>query len=105
MGINEWVKAMMADIEKYSRPQFGPLSHQYLYVFDQDAETQLVTDVFRFEKYEESLQEALNKLDRSHLISSIAKSNHSSLETDPLNDESMELISSFFRRDFELFGY
>ena len=58
--INNWIKIMFSNINKYNKPHWGPLSFQYNYVFDLDCRTQLVSDVFRFEQYEEEVKKLLH---------------------------------------------
>lgn len=113
--INNWIKIMLTNVDEYVLEdkkhnqddvvEYGPLSLQHKYVFDVDCKTQLVTDVFRFENYEEELKRLLKKLDKEHLIPEIHKTNHSKKKSEKLNDESLQLIYNYFQKDFELFDY
>ena len=70
----------------------GPLSFQYRYVFDLDCKTQLVSDVFRFEQYEEEVKKLLKEVKKDNLIKNIKKTNHSKKLSKKLNSESLKLI-------------
>lgn len=70
-----------------------------------DYKTQLVTDVYRFEDYEEELKKALIKIEREDLIKHIKVTNNSKQVNEPLNKESLDLIYNYFKKDFELFDY
>lgn len=106
-NINDWIKIIMNDIDKYyiNEPHTSPLSLQYLYVYDKDSRTQLVSDVFRFENYEEELIRLLKKIKKENLIKKIDKTNHSIKKNNKLNEESLKLIYNYFKKDFELFNY
>tara|TARA_B100001250_G_scaffold411534_1_gene440431 strand:+ start:62 stop:718 length:657 start_codon:yes stop_codon:yes gene_type:complete len=103
--INNWIKIMFSNINKYNEPYWGPLSLQYKYVFDLDCKTQLVSDVFRFEQYEEELKKLLKKLKKDDLIKNIKQTNHSKNQSQKLNSESLNLIYNYFKKDFDLFNY
>jgi hypothetical protein len=84
----------------------GPLSLQYKYVYDLDCKTQLVSDVYRFENYEEELKKVLKKIEREDVIKDIKITNNSkSCLNEILNKESLDLIYNYFKKDFELFDY
>ena len=70
-----------------------------------DYKTQLVTDVYRFENYEEELKKVLIKIEREDLIKHIKVTNNSKQVNEPLNKESLDLIYNYFKKDFELFDY
>lgn len=103
--INDWIKIMLLNIAEYKDPDWGPLSLQCNYVYDLDCKTQLVTDVYRFENYEEELKKALIKIEREDLIKHIRVTNNSKQVNEPLNKESLDLIYNYFKKDFELFDY
>ena len=96
---------MFSNINEYNKPDWGPLSLQYKYVFDLDCKTQLVSDVFRFEQYEEELKNLLKKLKKDNLIKNIKQTNHSKKISEKLNSESLKLIYNYFKKDFDLFNY
>jgi len=102
---NNLIKKMFFDINKYKDPDWGPLSLQCNYVYDLDYKTQLVTDVYRFENYEEELKKVLVKIEREDLIKHIKVTNNSKQVNDKLNKESLDLIYNYFKKDFELFNY
>ena len=102
--INNWIKIMFSNINEYNEPG-GPLSFQYKYVFDLDCKTQLVTDIFRFEQYEEELSKLLKKLKKDNLIKDIKQTNHSKKNSEKINSESLKLIYNYFKKDFDLFNY
>jgi len=104
-NINDWIKIMLNDVDTYNKPQWGPLSHQYLYVYDTDGKTKLVSEFFKFENYQEELIKIFKKLKKEELIKSIDKTNHSKKINDKLTSESIELIYNYFEKDFELFNY
>jgi hypothetical protein len=103
--INNWIKIMFSNINEYNKPDWGPLSFQYKYVFDLDCKTQLVSDVFRFEEYEEEVKKLLKKLKKDNLIKNIKQTNHSKKLSQKLNSESLKLIYNYFKKDFDLFNY
>ena len=103
--INIWIKIMLSSVNEYNKPEWGPLSLQYKYVFDRDCKTQLVSDVFRFEQYEEELKKLLKKLKKEHLIKDIKQTNHSKIMSEKLNSESLELIYNYYKKDFDLLNY
>lgn len=103
--INSWIKIMFSNLDEYKNPYWGPLSHQYNYVFDLDCKTQLVSEYFFFENYEEELKKILNKINKSYLSEFIKKTNHSIKKSGKLNKESLDLIYNYFKKDFELFNY
>jgi hypothetical protein len=103
--INNWIKIMFLNINEYNKPDWGPLSFQYKFVFDLDCKTQLVSDVFRFEQYEEEVKKLLKKLKKDYLIKNIQKTNHSKNKSEKLNSESLKLIYNYFKKDFDLFNY
>lgn len=103
--INNWIKIMFSNINEYNKPDHGPLSFQYNFVYDLDCETQLVTDVFRFEQYEEELKILLKKLKKDCLIKDIKPTNYSKKKSEKLNSESLKLIHNYFKKDFDLFNY
>ena len=70
-----------------------------------DYKTQLVTDVYRFENYEEELKKVLVKIEREDLIKDIKVTNNSKQVNEILNKESLDLIYNYFKKDFELFNY
>jgi len=70
-----------------------------------DYKTQLVTDVYRFENYEEELKKVLVKIEREDLIKDIKVTNNSKQVNEILNKESLDLIYNYFKQDFELFNY
>jgi hypothetical protein len=105
-NINDWIKNMLLlNIDEYKDPDWGPLSLQYKYVYDLDCKTQLVTDVYRFENYEEELKKVLVKMEREDLIKNIKVTNNSKQMNEILNLESLDLILNYFKKDFELFDY
>lgn len=57
--------------------RIGDHYHSNKYVFDLDCKTQLVSDVFRFEQYEEKVKKLLKKLKYDNLIKNIKQTNHS----------------------------
>jgi hypothetical protein len=97
----------LINIDEYKDPDWGPLSLQCNYVYDLDYKTQLVTDVYRFENYEEELKKVLIKIEREDLIKYIKVTNNSKnyFLNEPLNKESLDLIYNYFKKDFELFDY
>ena len=103
-NINDWIKIMIENENIYAQSKSGPLSFQYNYVFDDDG-TKLVTDVFKFENYEENLKHVLTKLDKKHLINKIKKTNMSIKKNDIINEESKKLIYEYFKKDFDSFDY
>lgn len=105
-NINDWIKKMLLlNIDEYKDPDWGPLSLQCNYVYDLDYKTQLVTDVYRFENYEEELKKVLVKIEREDLIKDIKVTNNSKQVNEILNKESLDLIYNYFKKDFELFNY
>tara|TARA_B100001996_G_C18636929_1_gene584042 strand:- start:917 stop:1138 length:222 start_codon:yes stop_codon:yes gene_type:complete len=70
-----------------------------------DCKTQLVTDVYRFENYEEELKKVLVKIEREDLIKDIKVINSSKQVNEILNKESLDVIYNYFNKDFELFDY
>jgi len=104
-NINDWIKKMFLDINKYKDPDWGPLSLQYKYVYDLDCKTQLVTDVYRFENYEKELKKVLKEIEREDVIKYIKITNNSKKVNEILNKESLNLIYNYFKKDFELFDY
>ena len=104
-NINDWIKILLLNIDEYKDPDWGPLSLQCNYVYDLDCKTQLVTDVYRFENYEEELKKVLVKIEREDLIKHIKVTNNSKQVNEPLNKESLDLIYNYFKKDFELFDY
>jgi hypothetical protein len=104
-NINDWIKKMFLNIAEYKDPDWGPLSLQCNYVYDLDYKTQLVTDVYRFENYEEELKKVLVKIEREDLIKHIKVTNNSKQVNEILNKESLDLIFHYFKKDFELFNY
>lgn len=104
-NINDWIKILLLNIDEYKDPDWGPLSLQCNYVYDLDYKTQLVTDVYRFENYEEELKKVLIKIEREDLIKHIKVTNNSKQVNEPLNKESLDLIYNYFKKDFELFDY
>jgi len=104
-NINDWIKKMFLDINKYKDPDWGPLSLQYKYVYDLDCKTQLVTDVYRFENYEKELKKVLKEIERDDVIKDIKITNNSKKVNEILNKESLNLIYNYFKKDFELFDY
>lgn len=104
-NINDWIKKMFLDINKYKDPDWGPLSLQYKYVYDLDCKTQLVTDVYRFENYEKELKKVLKEIEREDVIKDIKITNNSKKVNEILNKESLNLIYNYFKKDFELFDY
>ena len=103
--LNTWIKKMFSNINKYKEPSWGPLSFQYKYVFDSDCKTQLVSDVFRFEQYEEEVKKLLIKLGKRDLIEEIERTNHSKKVSEKLNSESIRLVYGYFKKDFDLLNY
>ena len=61
-NINDYIKIIFSDINKYNIQNVSPLTHQYKYVFDEEVTRQLVTEVFRFEDYENQLIILLKKI-------------------------------------------
>jgi len=104
-NINDWIKILLLNIDEYKDPDWGPLSLQCNYVYDLDYKTQLVTDVYRFENYEEELKKVLVKIEREDLIKDIKVTNNSKQVNEILNKESLDLIYNYFKKDFELFNY
>lgn len=104
-NINDWIIKMFLNIAEYKDPNWGPLSLQCNYVYDLDYKTQLVTDVYRFENYEEELKKVLVKIEREDLIKHIKVTNNSKQVNEILNKESLDLIFNYFKKDFELFNY
>ena len=104
-NINDWIKILLLNIDEYTDPDWGPLSLQCNYVYDLDYKTQLVTDVYRFENYEEELKKVLVKIEREDLIKDIKVTNNSKQVNEILNKESLDLIYNYFKKDFELFNY
>jgi hypothetical protein len=104
-NINDWIKILFLNIDEYKDPDWGPLSLQCNYVYDLDYKTQLVTDVYRFENYEEELKKVLVKIEREDLIKDIKVTNNSKQVNEILNKESLDLIFNYFKKDFELFNY
>ena len=104
-NINDWIKILLLNIDEYKDPDWGPLSLQCNYVYDLDYKTQLVTDVYRFENYEEELKKVLVKIEREDLIKHIKVTNNSKQVNEILNKESLDLIYNYFKKDFELFNY
>ena len=104
-NINDWIKKMFLNIDEYKDPDWGPLSLQCNYVYDLNYKTQLVTDVYRFENYEEELKKVLVKIEREDLIKDIKVTNNSKQVNEILNKESLDLIFHYFKKDFELFNY
>ena len=104
-NINDWIKILLLNIDEYKDPDWGPLSLQCNYVYDLDYKTQLVTDVYRFENYEEELKKVLVKIEREDLIKDIKVTNNSKQVNEILNKESLDLIFNYFKKDFELFNY
>lgn len=104
-NINDWIKILLLNIDEYKDPDWGPLSLQCNYVYDLDYKTQLVTDIYRFENYEEELKKVLIKIEREDLIKHIKVTNNSKQVNEPLNKESLDLIYNYFKKDFELFDY
>ena len=104
-NINDWIKILLLNIDEYKDPDWGPLSLQCNYVYDLDCKTQLVTDVYRFENYEEELKKVLVKIEREDLIKDIKVTNNSKQVNEILNKESLDLIYNYFKKDFELFDY
>tara|TARA_Y100000816_G_scaffold240990_1_gene187720 strand:- start:237 stop:875 length:639 start_codon:yes stop_codon:yes gene_type:complete len=103
--INNWIKIMFSNINEYNKPDHGPLSLQYLFVYDLDCKTQLVTEFFKFENYHEELIKLLKKLKKDYLIKDIQETNKSIKKSDELTQESLDLIYNYFKKDFDLFNY
>lgn len=103
--INSWIKIMLENVDEYLEPEYSPLTHQYLYAYDLDGKTQLVTDILKFENYQDELTNLLKKLKKEHLIQDIRKTNHSLSKNDKLTQESLDLLYNYFQKDFDLFNY
>lgn len=104
-NINDYIKIIFSDINKYNIQNVSPLTHQYKYVFDEELTRQLVTEVFRFEDYENQLIILLKKIKKDNLIKKINKTNFSIKKSQKLTSESLNLIYNYFKKDFELFNY
>lgn len=103
--INDWIKIMLNNIDIYGNPDWGPLSFQYKYIYDDKLKNILVKDVFKFENYRDNLIKILKKINKPHLIKDVQKTNMSHKINTKLNSDSIELIYNYFRKDYELFNY
>lgn len=103
-NIDDFIHIMLTNHLEYNLPYWGPLSFQYDYVFDIDG-NQLVTDICKFENYKEELTKILIKLKKNNEIENINKTNHSINNIDKLRDDTIELIYTYFEKDFIAFNY
>lgn len=103
-NIDEWIRIILTNKEYYSEPCWGPLSYQYNYVFDNNG-TQLVNKICKFENYKNELTEVLIKLNKNDKINQIEKTNHSINKSNRLQNDTIELIYEYFKKDFIAFDY
>lgn len=103
-NIDDFICIMLTNHLEYNFPYWGPLSFQYDYVFDVD-NTQLVIDIYKFENYKEELTKILIKLNKNDEIENINKTNHSINSVIKLQDDTIELIYKYFKKDFIAFNY
>ncbi len=100
---NQWVKLAYGDNDPlyYDKPRmFMP---QIKWIEDQKGNI-LVDEIVHFERLESELNKALNKVGVSVSLPHVKKSRHGSYR-DYYNDETIEIVHNWFKRDIEMFGY